>query len=210
MKLLVLSDDDHKNELLACTPDTNVQLQWIDQPGSADRYTDIDACIDLLFENTEEKIQWLKELPAKLIIINSVVTPLKELPANFIRINGWRTFLRRNIMEAACNNEEVKKKAEELFSLLGRKTEWVPDQAGFIAPRVIASVINEAFITLEEEVSTENEIDTAMKMGTNYPFGPFEWGEKIGLSKVYSLLEALNQEQTRYKPSVLLRQKILV
>jgi 3-hydroxybutyryl-CoA dehydrogenase len=210
MKLLVLSDDELKDELLASATDAPVELQWADRLGSADQYADIDACIDLLFENTEERIQWLKQLTAPLIIINSVITPLKGLPDNFVRINGWNTFLRRHVMEAACNNETIKPKAEQLFFMLGRTTEWVPDQAGLITPRVIASIINEAFIALEEDVSTEDEIDTAMKLGTNYPFGPFEWGQKIGLSKVYSLLETLNKEQIRYKPSTLLRQKTLV
>jgi 3-hydroxybutyryl-CoA dehydrogenase len=59
-------------------------------------------------------------------------------------------------------------------------------------------------------VSVEKEIDTAMKLGTNYPYGPFEWGEKIGLGKVVSLLEVLEKEQIRYKPCALLKKMILV
>jgi 3-hydroxybutyryl-CoA dehydrogenase len=93
---------------------------------------------------------------------------------------------------------------------LGRKTEWVPDVAGFITPRVVATVINEAFLALEENVSVETEIDTAMKLGTNYPYGPFEWGQKIGLQNIHSLLDALSKEQIRYKPSKLLKEKTLV
>ena len=41
-------------------------------------------------------------------------------------------------------------------------------------------IINEAFLALQEGVSTKEEINTAMKLGTNYPLGPFEWVEKIG------------------------------
>jgi 3-hydroxybutyryl-CoA dehydrogenase len=210
MKVLVLADDELKSELMAHTADPVIQFQWINEPAATDQYARPDACIDLLFENNEQRIQWLKQLQAPLTIINSVITPLKELQADFVRVNAWKTFLSRNSIEASCHNEALKQQAEELFSYLGRRTEWVPDVAGFITPRVVASVINEAFLTLEENVSAENEIDTAMKLGTNYPFGPFEWGEKIGLDKVYSLLEALTREQIRYKPSLLLRQKILV
>ncbi len=47
----------------------------------------------------------------------------------------------------------------------------------------MAMIINEAWHALAEEVSTKNEIDTAMKLGTNYPYGPFEWAEKIGLGR---------------------------
>lgn len=210
MKVLVLADDELKSELMSHAIDPAIQFQWINEPGTTDQYAGPDACIDLLFENNEQRIQWLKQLQTPLIIINSVITPLKELQADFIRVNAWKTFLGRNSIEASCHNNELKKQAEQLFLYLGRKTEWVPDVAGFITPRVVASVINEAFLALEENVSAENEIDTAMKLGTNYPFGPFEWGEKIGLNKVYSLLETLTREQIRYKPSLLLRQRILV
>jgi 3-hydroxybutyryl-CoA dehydrogenase len=79
-----------------------------------------------------------------------------------------------------------------------------------VSARVISTIINEAFLTVEENVSVEKEIDTAMKLGTNYPYGPFEWGEKIGLDKVVSLLEVLEKEQNRYKPCPLLKNKILV
>ncbi|RYG41719.1 MAG: hypothetical protein EOO01_24540 [Chitinophagaceae bacterium] len=100
-------------------------------------------------------------------------------------------------------------KATELFVLLGRKAEWVPDISGFITARVVATIINEAFFALEEDISTEEEIDTAMKLGTNYPFGPFEWGEKIGLAGVYSLLAGLAKRESRYQPCKLLEKKAL-
>ena len=48
-----------------------------------------------------------------------------------------------------------------------------------------------------------------MKLGTNYPFGPFEWGEKIGLQNIYSLLDTLGQKQNRYIPAPLLKQTAL-
>jgi 3-hydroxybutyryl-CoA dehydrogenase len=63
-------------------------------------------------------------------------------------------------------------------------------------------MINEAFIALNEGVSTKEEIDIAMKLGTNYPYGPFEWSEKIGVEKIKSLLEKLNHYQERYKPFI--------
>jgi 3-hydroxybutyryl-CoA dehydrogenase len=145
-----------------------------------------------------------------LIVVNAVLTPLSVMRGDFVRINGWPGFLSRNIMEAACSNVALMKNAEMLFSRLGRTTEWVPDEPGFVTPRIVAAIINEAFLALEEKVSREEEIDTAMKLGTNYPYGPFEWGQKIGYGKVYSLLELLGNEHSRYKPSILMKGKILV
>ena len=81
---------------------------------------------------------------------------------------------------------------------------WLPDLPGFVAPRVVCMIINEAYLALEEGVSTKAEIDTAMKLGTAYPFGPFEWAEKIGIKKVAGLLQRLALEDKRYQPAPLL------
>lgn len=215
MNVLVLANDWQKEELLSLPINNVMRIKWIKAIADINADESFDACIDLLFDNNPGKIEWLKNLCAAstgqlpLIIINAVNIPLKDIQQDFVRINAWNTFIKRPVIEAAALNSILKTKAEELFSNLGRKTEWVPDITGFITPRVVASIINEAFFALEEKVSTEEEIDTAMKTGTNYPYGPFEWSKKIGLQHIYSLLTALSKEQNRYRPSALLKQTVL-
>ena len=68
---------------------------------------------------------------------------------------------------------------------LGRQYQLVPDVPGMIAARTVSMIINEAYYTLEEEISSAEEIDIAMKLGTNYPYGPFEWARQIGIEKYY-------------------------
>jgi 3-hydroxybutyryl-CoA dehydrogenase len=80
---------------------------------------------------------------------------------------------------------------------------------GFITARVIAMIINEAWFALEEGVSTKEEIDTAMKLGTNYPYGPFEWGKEIGLKNIHALLDKLSKLNPRYSPAELMT-KLLI
>jgi len=67
-----------------------------------------------------------------------------------------------------------------------------------ISARVIAMIINEAYFGLGDEITSKTETDIAMKLGTNYPYGPFEWSEKIGLQKIYALLKKLNKSDSRY------------
>jgi len=155
--------------------------------------------IDLLFE--KEDVDTLQQLLPKLVIINSVVKTLSEINSSFVRINGWPTFLKSGSIEVSSLNEDNKRQTEEVFSLFNKKLEWLPDEVGFVTPRIISMIINEAFISLKEGVSTKEEIDTAMKLGTNYPYGPFEWCEKIGMQKIASLLQRLSKEQTRYSSS---------
>ena len=80
----------------------------------------------------------------------------------------------------------------------------VADEPGFISARVIAMIINEAYFALGDDISSKTEIDIAMKLGTNYPYGPFEWAELIGEENILSLLQKLAETDTRYQPAALL------
>ena len=205
MKIAVITDNELKKELLAQGVQDSVQVQWLDKPTAVEK---ADCYIDLLFEPSAERINNLVELCHGIIIINAVTDTLNGLPEKFVRINGWATFLKRTIVEASCRDSEIKEAAGRIFSYFNRKTEWTPDVSGFISARVVSMIINEAYFTLEENVSSKTEIDTAMKLGTNYPYGPFEWSEKIGLKNVYELLMKMAQTNSRYEPCALLKKEI--
>ncbi len=76
-----------------------------------------------------------------------------------------------------------------------------------IAARILAVVVNEAASAVAEGVASPAGIDTAMRLGTNYPFGPLEWGERIGLGHVVRTLEGLHARvpDGRYRVVPLLR-----
>jgi len=203
--LIVLSNDDLKTELLGQGINEKAEVFWATSIDTISDELKADAVIDLLFENNAERINKLKQL--QIVFVNSVIHTLDQLPAGFVRFNGWNSFLKRPIVEAACNDEIIKTKTSQIFSLFNKKIEWTPDKPGLITARVIAMIVNEAYFALEEKVSTKDEINTAMKLGTNYPYGPFEWAEKIGLKNIYELLEYLFISNKRYKPSALLQKE---
>lgn len=206
MKLAVIASTLQREEWLAQGLNPAVEVQWLDDVTAAEG---ADACIDLLFTFSAERIAKLKNLQPAVIIINEVITTLDKLPQNFVRINGWPGFLNRPVVEAACNDAGIRSTAPAIFSCFNKTTEWVPDTAGLISARVLAMIINEAYLTLGEGVSSKEAIDTAMKLGTNYPFGPFEWGNKIGLKNVYHLLTSLSETNPRYEPAALLKKEAL-
>ena len=208
MKVLVVANDAQKEELVGSINE-GMDIEWVTSPEGYTGKANFDACIDLLFENNKERVSLLRQTQSPLVIVSSVVAPLSEIQEDIIRINGWNTFLKRPVIEAAASNESVKEKTERIFSGFGKKTEWVPDITGLVTARIVASVINEAYFALEQEVSSQEEIDTAMKMGTNYPYGPFEWGKKIGLKNIYLLLSRLGKEQKRYEPAALLTKEAI-
>ncbi|MCX8020950.1 MAG: 3-hydroxyacyl-CoA dehydrogenase family protein [Chitinophagaceae bacterium] len=204
MKIAIISDPGTKEELPVTPPEKEVSVCWYASP---QEIHDADVCVDLLFTPDARRIDSLQNLNAGLVLVNSVITPLSEIGKPFVRINAWPGFRKRNIIEAASLHETGRREAENIMRLFGKEVVWTPDVPGFISARVLAMLINEAFFALEENVSDAAEIDLAMKLGTNYPFGPFEWAQQIGLHHVYHLLCRLSREDNRYRPCPLLQQQ---
>lgn len=197
MRLAVLADETLKSELEEKITSSAIEVTWKTDLEELVADQDADLYMDLLFTNEPTRIRSLKKLLPAPVIINSVTETLAETEAPFIRINAWPGFLRRGIAEIAIAGEDQEANVKLIMENLNWSYKIVPDTAGMITPRVVAMIINEAYFALGEDVSTKAEIDTAMKLGTNYPFGPFEWCEKIGLEKIVKLLEKLG-EDSRY------------
>jgi 3-hydroxybutyryl-CoA dehydrogenase len=195
--IVVTASDNQWNELTGLR--TNVEWQRVGHVSDFYQYKNADAFFCL----TEHEISTALNSLTKPVIINSVIQTLAELnlPTNIYRINGWAGFLSRLIWEISGTANEA---IEHLFTSLNIKINFVKDEPGFISARVIAMIINEAYFALEDNVSSKAEIDTAMKLGTNYPFGPFEWTSMIGAENIVALLQQLYLADTRYKPSQLL------
>lgn len=90
---------------------------------------------------------------------------------------------------------------------LGKEIEIVGDEPGLVFPRILALIINEAAFALSEGVASKEDIDLAMKKGTNYPFGPLEWADEVGIDQILAILTGLYREigEDRYRPAPLLR-----
>ncbi len=98
--------------------------------------------------------------------------------------------------------------AKTYFRAMGKQVEWVPgDAPGLVLGRIICQIVNEAHFAVGEGVATPQDVDTAMRLGFNYPRGPFEWAEAIGPARVVSVLDALRSElgEERYRAAPSLR-----
>ena len=82
--------------------------------------------------------------------------------------------------------------------------------APYVIGRVVCGIINEAAFALGEGVASTADIDTAMRLGVNYPQGPLEWANKLGLPLVLEMLEHLYDfyHEERYRAAPLLRQLV--
>jgi 3-hydroxybutyryl-CoA dehydrogenase len=168
-----------------------------------------DVVFDFLTEESTDLSVY--ENYAAILFLNSVFTTLqalqvRRLPCSVFGFCGLPGFVDRTILEVTLTDEQQN---EFLLSACGRlNTEYrvVADVVGMVTPRVITMIINEAFRAVEEGIATREDIDKAMKLGTNYPYGPFEWCERIGTGNIHRLLNATLKStgDTRYTASELL------
>jgi 3-hydroxybutyryl-CoA dehydrogenase len=93
------------------------------------------------------------------------------------------------------------------FDFLGIRSRRIKDLPGLIVLRTVVMLINEACDALHHGVASAKDIDLAMRYGVNYPLGPFEWANRIGVRRVAECVERLNMfyPTGRYRLSPALR-----
>jgi 3-hydroxybutyryl-CoA dehydrogenase len=114
------------------------------------------------------------------------------------------------VASALQSGPEALAEAEAFWSGLGLKPVRVADGPGLVRARIVCAVVNEAAGALAEGVAAAADIDTAMRLGTNYPRGPLAWGDLIGLDVVLGVMRGLFDEfgDDRYRPSALLARQV--
>ncbi|PIQ47850.1 MAG: 3-hydroxyacyl-CoA dehydrogenase [Cytophagales bacterium CG12_big_fil_rev_8_21_14_0_65_40_12] len=178
-----------------------------------------DVIFDFLIADSPEQFEIFNEYEGLNLFVSAPKISLAELAfyqaqikCNLFGFNGLPSFLTRDILEVSCYNDQQKNVLEQICKSLNTDFEIVKDRVGMVSPRIIFMIINEAFYTLQEGTATIEAIDTGMKLGTNYPFGPFEWCTKIGIHNVYETLEAIYEDtkDERYKVCPLLKRQYLL
>ncbi len=100
--------------------------------------------------------------------------------------------------------------AKDLCVRLGKEAVEVRESPGFVVNRLLVPMMNEAFNLLQEGVASAEDIDKAMKLGTNMPMGPFELADYTGIDIGLDVMEVLYREtgDPKFRPSPLLRKYV--
>ncbi|WP_152081030.1 3-hydroxyacyl-CoA dehydrogenase PaaH [Enterobacter oligotrophicus] len=116
------------------------------------------------------------------------------------------------IAVASSNPDAATQKAICYLQQQGKRVVQIADYPGLLVWRTLAMIANEALDALQKGVASEKDIDTAMRLGVNYPNGPIAWGERLGWQRLLTLLENLQRHygEERYRPCSLLRQRALL
>jgi 3-hydroxybutyryl-CoA dehydrogenase len=119
---------------------------------------------------------------------------------------------RRTIMTTPVTDKATRDAVWGLMAADGTSVTVITDSAGFISQRVIAMVINLGCQVAAKGIAAPADIDTAVKLGLNYPYGPLEWGDHLGAATIVKILDGLFDftHDSRYRASPWLRRRALL
>lgn len=113
------------------------------------------------------------------------------------------------IVKGLETNQETLRSAVEISRLMGKEVVEVKESPGFVTSRINVLVGNEAFYMLQEGIASAEDIDKALKLGLNYPMGPFEMVDMVGLDTRLNVLRFLHQKLgEKFRPCPLLEQYV--
>jgi len=115
------------------------------------------------------------------------------------------------IIRGLATSDATFQAVESAAQRMGKTTVVSRDMPGFIVNRVLMPYINEAVFALYEGIASVEDIDTAMKLGTNVPMGPLTLADFIGLDTCLAIMEVLHDGMggdSKYRPCPLLRKYV--
>jgi 3-hydroxybutyryl-CoA dehydrogenase len=185
---------------------------------------DADYIIEAIFERAEVKLPIFAQLeevcPKETILASNTsgipVSLLASATRRADRVIGTH-FMNPvplmkgvEIVKTLLTSEETVRVSLDFVKSLGKETVVVKDSPGFVTNRIITLVMNEAARLLEENLASIEDIDKIEKLSHNWPMGPFELADMVGIDVLVDLLEGIYQQTgwERYKPTPILKRMV--
>ena len=185
---------------------------------------DADYVIEAVFERAEVKLPIFGQLeevcPRETILASNTSgipvsllasatrRPEKVIGTHFM--NPVPLMKGVEIVKTLLTSEETVEVSLDFVKSLGKETVVVKDSPGFVTNRIVTLVLNEAAKLLEENLASIEDIDKIEKLSHNWPMGPFELADLVGIDVIVDLLEGIYQQTgwERYKPAPLLKRMV--
>lgn len=185
---------------------------------------DVDLAIEAVSENEELKKKIFRDLdavvrPGGVLATNTSSIPITRIAAVTKRpdavigmhfMNPVPLMQLVELIRGAATSDATYAATKALAEKMGKTTVVSKDFPGFIVNRILIPMLNEACFALHEGLASPQDIDTAMKLGTNQPMGPLTLADFIGLDTVLAIAKVLHEGlgDDKYRPSPLLKQYV--
>src|SRR5215218_9179620 len=188
---------------------------------------DCDIIIEAIVENLEVKRETYRQLDelckpetifasntSSLSITEMMTATSAERQKRFIGMHFFNPVPLMKLVEVVrtiLTDEAIYEEAVGFATSLGKTPVRAGDKTGFIVNRLLVPYLLDAIRALEEGVGSIVDIDNAMKLGLNYPMGPFTLGDFVGLDTTYYIAEIMFNEyrEKRFAPPPLLKRMVL-
>lgn len=204
----------------APTPLPKFQSSMIKRSSAISRDTSVG--IELTNTDSEQKRKNIQQLDKALASTSAIVSSSLTVTATeqstwiqhrhrLVGMSALPSLVQKPLVEIAptvFSPKETLEVVNRFFHSIGKETTIVQDRVGMVLARILCQIINEASFAIQEDVASVQDIDTAMRLGVNYPHGPVEWADRIGIKQIYAVLAAMENDlkEDRYRVSPLLRQ----
>ncbi len=178
-----------------------------------------DLVIEAIIEQTDAKLKLFQELephlgPSAIIASNTSSISITRLAAGTKRptqvmgmhfMNPVPVMKLVELIRGLQTSDATYAAVQGVCTRIEKTTVLGIDTPGFIVNRILCPMINEAIFLLEQGVKPE-DIDNAMKLGTNQPMGPLQLADFVGLDTLLFILQILHRElgEDKYRPCPLL------
>ncbi len=185
---------------------------------------DADYVIEAVFERVEIKMPLFRQLdelcPEHSVLASNTsgipIALLASVTKRPDRVIGMHFFspvpLMRGleVVRSLLTSEETVRVSLDFGKSIGKEAVVVKDSPGFVTNRIIPLVMNEAAKLLEENLASMEDIDKIVRLSFNWPMGPFELCDLVGVDVAVDLLEGIYQQTgwERYKPARLLKRMV--
>lgn len=187
-------------------------------------FKDVDLIIEAAFEDMKVKKEIYKKLdestsPDVVLATNTSSLPIVEIAVGTGRpdkVVGMHFFNPAPVMKLVeiiktlMTSDETADFAFDFATALGKEPVRTKDIPGFIVNRILVPMLNEAVFAYSDGVGTPEDIDKAMKLGTNQPIGPLALIDLIGLDVTIDVMDVFYKEfqDSKYRAAPLLRQMV--
>jgi len=185
---------------------------------------DADYVIEAVFERAEIKLPIFGQLeevcPKETILASntsgipvSLLASATKRPDKVIGVhfmNPVPMMKGVEIVKTLLTSEQTLKVSLDFVKSLGKETVVVKDSPGFVTNRIITLMMNEAAKLLEANLASIEDIDKIERLSHNWPMGPFELADLVGIDVLVDLLEGVYQQTgwERYKPAPILKRMV--